>query len=130
MGSMVANSNCVEIQKQITRARPEMPIHCDFGLCRYSDNDTSDHGRVIEFLVKPRSNDLLLGAIRQGLERSRMALYREMEMDNQRSRYSLLTPRERSILDMSARDPSQTHNPLISIDQSSLLAICDALKHA
>jgi hypothetical protein len=37
---------------------------------------------------------------------------------------------ERSILDISARDPSQTHNLLISVDQSSLLAICYALKHA
>lgn len=33
---------------------------------------------AVDFLVKPISNDVLLGAIRQGLERSRVALDREI----------------------------------------------------
>ena len=53
---------------------------------------------AVDFLVKPFSNDVLLGAIRESLERSRAALDREMEMRDLRNCYASLTPRERQVM--------------------------------
>jgi FixJ family two-component response regulator len=53
---------------------------------------------AVDFLVQPFSNDVLLGAIRQSLERSRVALDREIEMRDLRNCYALLTPRERQVM--------------------------------
>ena len=52
---------------------------------------------TVDFLVKPFSNDVLLGAIRESLERSRAALDREMETRDLRNCYASLTPRERQV---------------------------------
>jgi FixJ family two-component response regulator len=51
-----------------------------------------------EFLTKPFSDDVLLAAIRQALERSRIALGREMEMQGLKDRYASLTGRERQVM--------------------------------
>jgi PAS domain S-box-containing protein len=51
-----------------------------------------------EFLTKPFNDDVLLAAIRQALERSRIALHREMEMQSLRSCYASLTDRERQVM--------------------------------
>ena len=53
---------------------------------------------AIDFLVKPFSNDVVLVAIRESLERSRVTLDREMEKRDLRSRYTALTPRERQVM--------------------------------
>ena len=53
---------------------------------------------AVDFLVKPCSHDFLLAAIRQGLERSRLALDREAGSRDLRSRYASLTPRERQVM--------------------------------
>ena len=52
---------------------------------------------TVDFLVKPFSNDVLLGAIRESLERSRAALDREMETRDLRNCYASLPPRERQV---------------------------------
>ena len=51
-----------------------------------------------EFLTKPFSDDALLSAIRQALERSRDALSSEAEMQSLRKRYDSLTLRERQVM--------------------------------
>ena len=51
-----------------------------------------------EFLTKPFSDEVLLAAIRQALERSRIALGREMEMRGLKDRYASLTHRERQVM--------------------------------
>jgi FixJ family two-component response regulator len=51
-----------------------------------------------EFLTKPFSDEVLLAAIRQALERSRIALGREMELQALKGRYTSLTARERQVM--------------------------------
>lgn len=51
-----------------------------------------------EFLTKPFKDDVLLSAIRHAIERSRVALGREMEMQALRNCYSSLTVRERQVM--------------------------------
>jgi FixJ family two-component response regulator len=53
---------------------------------------------AVDFLLKPFSHDVLLGAIRQGLQHSRIALDREMDMRCLRNCYASLTPRERQVM--------------------------------
>jgi FixJ family two-component response regulator len=53
---------------------------------------------AVEFLTKPFNDEVLLAAIRQALEGSRLALAHEAEMQELRDRYESLTPRERDVM--------------------------------
>jgi len=53
---------------------------------------------AVDFLVKPCSHDVLLAAIRQSLERSRVALERDADSRDLRNRHESLTPRERQVM--------------------------------
>ena len=50
---------------------------------------------AVEFLTKPFNDEVLLTAIRQALERSRLALTHETEMQQLRDRYESLIPAAR-----------------------------------
>ena len=53
---------------------------------------------ALEFLTKPLDSNALIGAIRKALERSRLAIAQEAEMQELRSRYSSLTSREPQVM--------------------------------
>jgi FixJ family two-component response regulator len=53
---------------------------------------------AVEFLTKPFSDDVLLSAIRQAVERSETALGYEAEMRILRDRYASLSGREREVM--------------------------------
>jgi FixJ family two-component response regulator len=90
--------NGLELQKQITRERPEMPIIFISGFGDIPTTVQAMKAGAVDFLLKPFSNDVLLNAIRQSLHSSRMVLDREMEMYDLRNRYASLTPRERQVM--------------------------------
>jgi FixJ family two-component response regulator len=90
--------NALELQKQIARERPEMPI---IAISSYEDIPTTVQAMktgAIDFFVKPFSNEVVLGAVRESLERSRVALDREMEKRDLRTRHASLTPREQQVM--------------------------------
>jgi FixJ family two-component response regulator len=90
--------NGLDLQKRVAVERPAMPIIFITG---YGDVPTTVQAMkagAVEFLTKPFSDDALLNAIRQAIDRSRVALGHEAEMQALRNCYSLLTLRERQVM--------------------------------
>lgn len=90
--------NGVEVRMQIARERVEMPI---IVISSYEDIPTTVQAMkagAVDFLVKPCSHAVLLAAIRQSLERSHVAVDREIQLRDLRDRYASLTPRERQVM--------------------------------
>src|SRR5713101_815381 len=91
------NLNGLDLQKRIID-RADMPIIFITG---YGDVPTTVQAMkagAVEFLTKPFGDDVLLSAIRQAIERSRIALGHEAEMRALRGCYSSLTRRERQVM--------------------------------
>ncbi len=55
------------------------------------------------FLTKPFQPDDLLGAVWQAIERCRHAMQEKRERVDLRTRYAILTPAEREVMDLVAR---------------------------
>jgi FixJ family two-component response regulator len=90
--------NGLDLQKRVAVERPDMPIIFITG---YGDVPTTVQAMkagAAEFLTKPFSDDALLNAIRQAIERSRVALGHEAEMQALRNCYASLTHRERQVM--------------------------------
>ncbi len=92
------NLNGLELQKIIARERAEMPIIFISGCGDIPTTVQAIKAGAVDFLVKPFSNDVLLRAVREGLERSRVALYREVQLCGLRNCHASLTPRERQVM--------------------------------
>ena len=88
----------LDLQKQVSTERPDMPIIFITGHGDVPKSVQAMKAGAVEFLTKPVSHEVLLGAIRQALERSRTALSREAEMRELRKRFALLSPREREVM--------------------------------
>jgi FixJ family two-component response regulator len=90
--------NGLELQKRIAVERTDMPIIFITGYGDVPMTVQAMKAGAIEFLTKPVGDEVLLGAIRNALERSRAALDREAELQMLRYTYALLTPRERQVM--------------------------------
>jgi FixJ family two-component response regulator len=90
--------NGLDLQKRVAVERADMPIIFITG---YGDVPTTVQAMkagAVEFLTKPFSDDVLLSAIRNAIERSKTALGHEAEMKALRDRYESLTRREREVM--------------------------------
>jgi FixJ family two-component response regulator len=90
--------NGLDLQKRVAAERTEMPIIFITGHGDVPMTVRAMKAGAQEFLTKPFSDEVLLAAIRQALERSRIALGREMEMQALKGRYESLTGRERQVM--------------------------------
>jgi len=90
--------NGLELQRKIASERADMPIIFISGCGDVPTTVLAMKAGAVDFLVKPLRNDVLLSAVREGLDRSRAALDRETEMGDLRSCYAALTPRERQVM--------------------------------
>ena len=88
----------LELQKRIATERTDMPIIFITGYGDVPKTVQAMKGGAVEFLTKPFNDEVLLTAIRQALERSRLALAHETEMHEIQDRYASLTPRERQVM--------------------------------
>ena len=90
--------NGLELQKRVTAERSEMPIIFITGHGDVPKTVQAMKAGAIEFLTKPFADDVLLGAIRQALERSRISLSLAAEIFALKERYSSLTQREQQVM--------------------------------
>jgi FixJ family two-component response regulator len=90
--------NGLDLQERIAQERAEMPIIFITGHGDVPMTVRAMKGGAVEFLTKPFGDEVLLRAIRQALERSKVLLAQEAEMDALRERYALLTGREREVM--------------------------------
>jgi len=92
--------NGLDLQKRVAVDRTEMPIIFITGHGDIPQSVQAMKAGAVEFLTKPFDDQVLLDAIRQSLERSRLALSREAEIHQLRDRYVSLTPRERQVMSL------------------------------
>src|SRR5262249_60957519 len=90
--------NGLDLQKRVAIERTDMPIIFITGSGDVPKSVQAMKPGATEFLTKPFNDEVLLTAIRQALERSRVALAHEAEMWELRDRYASLTPREREVM--------------------------------
>jgi FixJ family two-component response regulator len=88
----------LDSQKRVASERPDTAI---VFITDYGDVATSVRAMkagAVDFLLKPFKPEVLLNAIRECLERSRLAVARGLEMHVLQNRYASLTQRERQVM--------------------------------
>ena len=90
--------NGLDLQKRVAVERIEMPIIFITGHGNVPMTVQAMKAGAVEFLTKPFSDDVLLSAIRNAIERSQTTLGDEAEMRALRDRYASLTRREREVM--------------------------------
>ena len=90
--------NGLDLQKRVAVDRIDMPIIFITGYGDVPMTVQAMKGGAVEFLTKPYSNDVLLSAIRNAIERSRAALGHEAEVRTLRDGYASLTRREQEVM--------------------------------
>jgi FixJ family two-component response regulator len=90
--------NGLDLQKRVAAERGDLPIIFITGHGDVPKTVQAMKAGAIEVLTKPFNDEVLLSAIRQALERSRLALAHETELQELRDRYASLSPRERQVM--------------------------------
>lgn len=90
--------NGLDLQTLIAPDRPDMPIVFITGHADVPMSVRAMKAGAIEFLTKPFDDEALIGAIRDAVERSRVALEYETEMHRLRDAYASLSGRERAVM--------------------------------
>jgi FixJ family two-component response regulator len=89
--------NGLELQKRVAAERPDMPIIFITGHGDIPMTVQAMKAGAVEFLTKPFSDESLLTAIRNAIERSKSLVNRNVELQALKSRYAELTSREREV---------------------------------
>jgi FixJ family two-component response regulator len=90
--------NGLELQKRVAIERTDVPIIFITGYGDVPMTVQAMKAGAVEFLTKPFSDNVLLSAIRNAIERSKTALLHEAEMQALHDRYESLTRREREVM--------------------------------
>ena len=93
----------LDLQNRVAADRADMPIIFITGFGDVPMTVRAMKAGAVEFLTKPFDDDVLLSAIRNALERSRVALDRETELRALRDSQSSLTTREREVMALVVR---------------------------
>src|SRR5437016_9914347 len=88
----------LDLQKRVATERTDVPIIFITGYGDVPMTVQAMKAGAVEFLTKPFSDDVLLSAIRNAIERSKTALGLEAEMRALRDLYESLTRREREVM--------------------------------
>ena len=88
----------LDLQSLIACERSDMPIIFVTGYGDVPMTVRAMKAGAVEFLTKPFDDEVLLGAIRQAIERSRIALREQAAMKAIQDRYASLSRREREVM--------------------------------
>jgi FixJ family two-component response regulator len=88
----------LDLQKQMAEAERQIPIVFISGHGDIPMTVRAMKAGAVEFLTKPFRDQDLLDAIQQALERDHTAREQRAEVEQLRTRYRLLTPREREVM--------------------------------
>lgn len=88
----------LELQKRVANDRADMPIIFITGHGDIPMTVEAMKAGAVEFLTKPFTDEALLSAIHQAIERSRTMLCREREMQTLRDNFAALSQREREVM--------------------------------
>jgi FixJ family two-component response regulator len=88
----------LDLQAHVASDRPDMPIIFITGHGDIPMTVQAMKAGAVEFLTKPFGDDVLLGAIRNALERSQAERGQQAEMRALRERYASLSRREREVM--------------------------------
>jgi len=95
--------NGLDLQKQVAVNRSDMPIIFISGYGDVPSSVQAMKAGAVEFLTKPFSEDVLLNAIRDALERSRRVLEEQAALRDLQNRFGLLSRREREVMALVVR---------------------------
>lgn len=90
--------NGLELQERVAAERPYMPIIFITGFGDIPMTVQAMKAGAVEFLTKPFTNESLLSAIRNAIERSRLKLDNEVHIQALKAHYLALTMRERQVM--------------------------------
>jgi FixJ family two-component response regulator len=90
--------NGLDLQQRVAADRLDMPIIFITGYGDVPMTVRAMKAGAAEFLTKPFNDEVLLGAIRQAIERSHIALEQEADLRTLRDRYDSLSRREREVM--------------------------------
>ncbi len=88
----------LDLQTRLATQRMEIPIIFITGYGDVPMSVRAMKGGAAEFLIKPFGDDVLLGAIKEAIARSRAGLDQEAEVRDLRDRYASLSRRERQVM--------------------------------
>jgi FixJ family two-component response regulator len=90
--------NGLDLQKQLAMEHIDMPIIFITGYGDVPKSVQAMKAGALEFLTKPVDSNALVSAVRNALERSRLALAQAAEMRELKARYASLTSREHQVM--------------------------------
>jgi len=90
--------NGLELQRRVGTNRKDLPIIFITGQGDIPMTVEAMKAGAVEFLTKPFGDDVLIGAIRQALERSSAALERGRQIQLVRDRHESLSRREQEVM--------------------------------
>jgi FixJ family two-component response regulator len=94
----LSDINSLELQKRVAIERPGMPIIFIADQVDIPTTVKAMKAGAIEFFTKPLLHEVLVAAMRDGIDRSRSALGHEAELRPLRDRYASLSPRELQVM--------------------------------
>ena len=90
----------LDLQQRIAGERTDMPIIFITGHGDIPSTVQAMKAGAVEFLTKPFTDDALLSAVRQALDRSRIALDQDAELQTLRDCYESLSAREQQVMSL------------------------------
>jgi FixJ family two-component response regulator len=98
LGASLPDLNGLDLQRRVAVERPGMPVIFITGQPDVYTSVRAMKAGAIDFLIKPFGDDNLLGAIQEGIKRSRAGLSRQAEERAIRESHARLSHRERQVM--------------------------------